>query len=95
MDDLDLLRFIAWLIELVPGLKWASTSDSVEEFSRIMTRQLDLRLESANMSEFYRNFKDIRDVVIPRVYPEWTSENVLIESYQEGIPISKVREGKG
>ena len=33
------------------------------------------------------------DVVVPLVVPEFASQHVLIESYEEGTPISKVQPG--
>ncbi|EGD77213.1 atypical/ABC1/ABC1-C protein kinase [Salpingoeca rosetta] len=92
LDDIEVLRFIAWALELIPALKWTSAVDSVEEYSKLMITQLDLRNEARNMLRFYDNFKRVHDVTVPLVLPEFVSENVLIETYEEGTPISSMFE---
>ena len=55
--DVAILRFISWLIELIPGTENSfSLSDCVEEFSSLMMRQLDMKLEAENLERFRRNF---------------------------------------
>lgn len=94
LDDIEILRFFAWAVELVPFLKWTSAVDSVEEYSKLMLTQLDLRNEARNMLRFHDNFKTEPDVVVPLVVPEFASQHVLIESYEEGTPISKLFEAE-
>eukprot|EP00730_Choanoeca_flexa_P006473 TRINITY_DN12159_c0_g1_i3.p1 TRINITY_DN12159_c0_g1~~TRINITY_DN12159_c0_g1_i3.p1 ORF type:complete len:558 (+),score=130.89 TRINITY_DN12159_c0_g1_i3:186-1859(+) len=86
-DDVDLLRYVAWFVELIPMLRWVSAGDGVEEFAYSMLQQLDLRNETQNMLRFQENFKDIKDVIVPEVEPDLTSENVLVESYEHGQPM--------
>ena len=60
---------------------------SMREFQRLMTAQLDLRLEADHIEKFKHNFRDSKDVQFARVYRPYVSECVLVESYEEGIPI--------
>ena len=46
----------------------------VEEFRRSLMRELDLAAEARNIERFARNFQDEPYVLIPHVYPQWTSE---------------------
>jgi aarF domain-containing kinase len=34
---------------------------------------------------------DIKDVIVPKVEPDLTSENVLVETFEEGQPMNVVR----
>ena len=54
--DVTILRFFSWLIELIPGTDSFSLSECVEEFSSLMTLQLDMRLEADHLERFRRNF---------------------------------------
>eukprot|EP00045_Choanoeca_perplexa_P006638 m.57229 g.57229 ORF g.57229 m.57229 type:complete len:557 (+) comp13713_c0_seq1:193-1863(+) len=92
-DDVDLLRYLAWAVELIPMLRWVSAGDGVEEFAYSMLQQLDLRNETQNMLRFQENFKDIKDVIVPKVEPDLTSENILVESFEQGQPMHVMFDG--
>ncbi len=54
---MDLLRCGVGLVELVPGVKWLSLSDCLEEFAVLLEQQLDLRNEARNLATFRRHFR--------------------------------------
>ncbi len=56
--DLDLMRLGVGLIEaLVPSLRWLAMGLALEEFSKLMNLQLDLRVEARNLERFHRDFR--------------------------------------
>lgn len=87
--DLDLLRLCANLIEVIPGMENLSLVEMTEEFSELMLRQLDMRVEAAALDRFRNNFADKRwrRISFPKVL--FSSEMVLVESFEEGDLLSK------
>uniref|UniRef100_K3WPJ5 Protein kinase domain-containing protein n=1 Tax=Globisporangium ultimum (strain ATCC 200006 / CBS 805.95 / DAOM BR144) TaxID=431595 RepID=K3WPJ5_GLOUD len=89
--DLDLMRAAVTLIEAIPRLHWLGGSDSVEEFASIMNRQLNLRTEAENLVLFREHFRHRkRGLRFPIPHMEYTTENVLIESFEAGLHFSEI-----
>lgn len=86
--DLSLMRGAATLLELLPRLHWLSICETVDEFRQLMECQLDLRQEALNLERFRRDFEDDPTLVVPRPLYPWVTDNVLVEEFKEGKPIS-------
>lgn len=93
--DLRIMGFFASLLNLVPTIEWLSLPDEVTQFGEMMKLQLDLRIEAANLATFRKNFKDRSTAWFPYPYTEYTSRNVLIEEYAQGIPLADFMENGG
>ena len=50
-----------------------------------LERELDLAVEARNTERFARNFADDLDILVPRVYWEWTSSVMNVQEHIEGI----------
>jgi aarF domain-containing kinase len=94
--DIRIMKFVTWIIDIIPGLHNLSLSESVEEFQQIMMAQLDLTKEAKNLQLFRKNFSQLRSfpenqakgVTFPEpIYP-YIASNVLIESFEQGILVS-------
>jgi ubiquinone biosynthesis protein len=57
----------------------------INEFVSYTLRELDLLREADNAETFAANFKDMPDVVFPRVYRRYSSKSVLCMEYFEGV----------
>ena len=85
--DLRILAQIAELIELESAeLRRYRPTRIVAEFRRSVERELDLAVEARNVERFARNFADDPNILIPRVYWEWTSGIMNVQEHMEGIP---------
>jgi len=93
--DLRIMNFFATLLNAIPTMEWLSLPDEVEQFGEMMRLQLDLRIESANLSIFRKNFKDRTTAWFPYPYTEFTTRQVLIEEFAQGIPLSDFMENGG
>lgn len=86
--DLDILASLAQTAdERWPTVR-VSFVDVVNEFSRVLRREMDYRLEAANIERFGRLFADDPRVVIPRVYSELTTPRVLVMEHVDGVKIN-------
>lgn len=83
--DLRLLSHVAQLVEseLAEARRYQPVR-VVDEFRRSLTRELDLAAEARNIERFARHFKDDPYVLIPRVYPQWTSPLMNVQEHIDG-----------
>ncbi|WP_342303946.1 lipopolysaccharide core heptose(II) kinase RfaY [Methanolobus sp. ZRKC5] len=62
------------------------------EFRDLLNRELDLSNEARNIKRFQENFADVKEVHVPGVYDDYSSETVLVMDYMEGVTIRKLSE---
>lgn len=85
--DLRILGHIAELIEAeMPDARRYRPVEIAAEFSRSLERELDFTTEARHVERFAANFAGDPYIVIPKVYPEWTSETLLVQEHVAGIP---------
>lgn len=86
--DLLLMKGGSWLLDCLPGLKWLSLSEVVEEFEKLMTKQIDLRFEARNIERFRDNFRNVDYVKFPTPLRPFVTRTILVETFEESEPIS-------
>ncbi|SNS33856.1 ubiquinone biosynthesis protein [Anaerovirgula multivorans] len=86
--DLDILFNLAKLLdEHMDKEKPYNLLEIVDEFSHVITRELDYSLEGRNAEKFHANFKNDSSILIPKVYWDYTSRKVLTLQRVYGIKI--------
>jgi ubiquinone biosynthesis protein len=89
--DLRLLRRVSELIEAeIPEARRYRPAEIAEQFARSLEREADFVTETRNIERFAKNFAGDRHIVIPRIYPEWTSDVLLVQEHIEGIPATEL-----
>ncbi|KAL4128711.1 hypothetical protein PRIC2_007694 [Phytophthora ramorum] len=88
--DLQLLRGFVAMLEVVPTLRWLGGKDSVTEFASLMERQLNLRTEGENLALFSEHFRNRKGLRFPTPLMDYTTENVLVESFEDGLHFSEI-----
>ncbi len=89
--DLELLYLLARL-----ALRYAEDSrrlrpvEVVNEFSKTIHDELDLRVESANASRLRANFEGSNLLYVPKVYWDLTRRTVMVLERIHGIPVSNI-----
>ncbi|HET7794046.1 MAG TPA: AarF/UbiB family protein [Rhizobacter sp.] len=58
----------------------------VQEFGRSLRRELDLANECRQAERIAANFSEQPEIVIPKVYWDWTHERVNVQGFVDGIP---------
>ncbi|XP_068169918.1 uncharacterized aarF domain-containing protein kinase 2 isoform X2 [Antennarius striatus] len=86
--DLQLMKAGSWLLQCLPRLKWLSLCEVVDEFEKLMTKQIDLRFEARNIERFRENFRDVDYVKFPTPLRPFVTRTVLVETFEESEPIS-------
>uniref|UniRef100_A0A4W6CX83 AarF domain containing kinase 2 n=1 Tax=Lates calcarifer TaxID=8187 RepID=A0A4W6CX83_LATCA len=92
--DLLLMKTGTWLLHCLPGLKWLSLYEIVEEFEKLMTKQIDLRFEARNIERFRDNFRDVDYVKFPTPLRPFVTRTILVETFEESEPISNYLSSK-
>ena len=85
--DLRLLRRVSELIESeIPEARRYRPAEVAAQFARTLEREADFVTETRNIQRFQKNFAGNPNVVIPRIYPEYTSDVLLVQEWVDGIP---------
>ncbi|MBI4837583.1 MAG: AarF/ABC1/UbiB kinase family protein [Nitrospirae bacterium] len=79
------------LVRYIPESKPFNLPGIVDEFSRSVRKELNFIDEARNATRFKRNFADDPDVYIPKVYPDFITEKVLVMEEIKGVRIDDVQ----
>ncbi|MCJ1306768.1 hypothetical protein MMC25_000411 [Agyrium rufum] len=93
--DLKIMGFFATVLNAIPTIEWLSLPDEVAQFGEMMRLQLDLRIEAANLTKFRRNFKERSTAWFPYPYTDYSTRQVLVEEFADGIPLADFLESGG
>ncbi|XP_069853013.1 uncharacterized aarF domain-containing protein kinase 2 [Dipodomys merriami] len=90
--DLLLMKIGSRVLGLLPGIKWLSLPEVVDEFEKLMVQQVDLRYEAQNLEHFQCNFKNVTSVRFPTPLRPFVARDVLVETYEESVPVSSYQQ---
>ncbi len=89
--DLEIMKHLATLIERhIKGLDTLRPVAMVEEFARVIRKELDFGLEAAHIRRFARNFHSDRRIHVPHVYNDLSSAKVLTMEFIQGYKVSDI-----
>ncbi|EQD24975.1 MAG: hypothetical protein D084_Lepto4C00294G0001, partial [Leptospirillum sp. Group IV 'UBA BS'] len=88
--DLSILSVLSGLLEdnLEKSRRY-HPREVVKEFSRILRLELDFTHEGKNIERAARHFADDPEIVIPRHFPEYSTDRVLVLEFLDGIKIDQ------
>ena len=81
--DATLLRTTARFLQFV--IPRYQPRRVIDEFCDYTLREVEMTLEAENAETFANNFADMPDVVFPRIYREYSADNVLCMEYLDGV----------
>ena len=91
--DISLLYYIARLAEKhFPELRNYNLVGIVKEFEDYTKDELNYFVEASNIDRFYKNFQNDPEVVIPKVYFNYTTERVLVMEFIDGVKIKDLKD---
>lgn len=97
--DGRILRFFARGLELISGrARHAELADHLQHFIDGIVEQTDLRIEARNYERFRQNFRKVKKVRFPKVFPERSGARVMTMEFVRGekvdaIPREELPEG--
>lgn len=87
--DIKLLKLVGWFIEKVyKDGKRLKPKEIVNEFEKTIHAELDFLQEAANATELYRLHKDDNTLIIPKIFYDFCTKDVMVLEWMKGTPIS-------
>lgn len=87
--DVCILRIMAGVARRAGNLN-TDLQAVVDEWATSLFKEMDYQAEARNGIRFKKLFGELPDVVVPKMYPELTSQRVLIMEWIEGQRLSEV-----
>jgi ubiquinone biosynthesis protein len=89
--DLKIIRHIAKLAEKhMEEWEIQQPTRIVDEFARMIEKEMDYTLEATHMERFASQFADEETIYVPEVFYKLSSQRVLTMEYVEGIKASEI-----
>ena len=87
-EEIDAFMLLAYLIEsLIKKTKRLKLIEVVFLLKEITNHEMDLRFEAAAANEYFENTKNDAGFKVPKIYWNYTSEEVLTLDWIEGVSI--------
>ena len=90
VDTKVLLRLVPLIGRFIDKSLQFSAKSIIDQFSDTIKEEMDYRKEAQNLLAIKKNLKSEKDVLIPKIYPEISSERLLVLEYIGGIKITDV-----
>lgn len=88
--DIDIMYHLSTLLErYVEEAEHLDLRGIIKEFSSTIFRELNFRMEAANIVRFRNNFRDDDRLYVPEVYEEFSDEKVIVMEFIDAIPFTQ------
>lgn len=88
--DIEIMYWLAHKLERRFAARTVSPLLIVKEFERYTRRELNFMLEARNIDIFHSHFKKTKNIIIPEVFWQYTTDSVLTMEYLDGVLLSKI-----
>lgn len=86
--DIDIMMFLAKLIENMPGTKVIDPVEIIESFKEYTAKEIKYTNELENIKIFHQNFLNT-NITIPRPYPDLSTDKVLVMEFIKGQKLTE------
>lgn len=87
--DISIMYSLAKFAQrMVEGAEVFEIERVVDQFARMIRKELDLSLEAANIQRFQRCFQNKDFIHVPKIYPQFSSHRMLTMEYITGVKIT-------
>lgn len=91
--DLIVLKFLALIIDAFGLLKAVTVKEIIHQLENWLKEELDYRAEAKNTEIIYEHTikkHRLADVIVPKIYSEYTTKRILVQEFIEGYPANKL-----
>ena len=89
--DIKLMKWLAQLIESQTSIgKRLRPVEVVNDYEQIIFDELNLQAEAANTTQLKRNFENSSVLYVPKIYWDFTREDILVMERIHGIPVADI-----
>jgi len=90
-SDIHIIRHLASIAEKhIEEWEIQQPTRIVDEFARMIEKELDYKLEIAHAERFAHQFADDKTIRVPGVFPELSSQHIITMEYVRGIKASEI-----
>ena len=90
-SDISLMETVAeWIGQHADDVRFVDPKGIVEEFARSIRRELDFEIEGRAAMQFAANFADDPDIIVPKLYGEYSARRVITLEWIDGVPINNL-----
>ncbi|CAI0396255.1 unnamed protein product [Linum tenue] len=89
--DILILRYVAGIIKIL-GKFNSDLQAVIDEWASSLFREMDYVNEAKNGIKFRELYGDIKDVVVPEMYQEYTTRKVIVMEWIEGQKLVEVKD---
>jgi ubiquinone biosynthesis protein len=94
-QDIKVLQLAAWFVEKAfKDGKRLKPQDVIEEFRKTINAELDFLQEAANATELLRLHKNDPKIIIPEIFYDYCTQDVLVLKWMDGIPVADLKQLK-
>jgi len=84
------LKVLGWALDIYKNFVPIQQIGRVhEQLADMLARETDLANEARCITRMAKNFESDADVLLPKVYPEWSSPTVMTMTFMDGVKITK------
>jgi ubiquinone biosynthesis protein len=84
------LKVLGWALDIYKNFVPIQQIGRVhEQLGDMLAREVDLANEARCIARMAKNFDGDPDVLLPKVYPEWSSPTVMTMTFMDGVKITK------
>lgn len=88
--DIKILKNLSGLLQNHTMIgRVCNVNEIIEVFERQIRKELDYLTEAVNTELFYRQFCENENVIVPRVFSEYSSREILTMEYIQGIRVEE------
>ena len=84
--DMRLLSYLASVAETKSALATYHPKKVVQQFCKSLQNELNFMTEGQNAEQVAANFEGDDQILVPKVYWEWTKERINVQECVDGIP---------
>lgn len=93
--DIKLLKSASWFVEkMFSDGKRLRPTEIIDEFEATIHEELDFQQEAANCTELARLHNKDQRIIIPKIYYDYSSKNIIVMEWMNGTPIADITELK-
>lgn len=90
LNDIAILKSLSRFFNVFPKRSFINLRDILDEIEENVKLELDFLNEAKNITRFSENNKDVKYIETPKVYEQYTTVNVIVMQYIEGIKIDDI-----
>lgn len=85
----DIRNLTMFMLPARLGRDWDNTKEQLDDLCTRLERETDYELEAASQQKVRGLFREDEDIVVPRVYPQYSTARVLTMERLEGVHLDK------